>query len=68
MSLRKLSLFDGALAIVLFVLAAVFSDEEHGVKSVLGAVGWYGFWICLLAMLALSVVTFVRLLKRTSSM
>ena len=67
MSIRKLSLADGALAIVLFVLAAVFADEDHGVKSVLGAIGWFGFWICLLVMVALTVVTLVRLLRRASS-
>ena len=67
LSLRKLTLLDGAAAIVLFVLAAVFVDEEHGVKSVLGAIGWFGFWFCLLVMVLLSVVTIVRLLRRASS-
>ena len=68
MSLRKLALADAAVAILLFALAGLFSDEDDGVKSVLGAIGWFGFWICLLVMLALSVVTFVRLLRRTSTM
>jgi hypothetical protein len=67
MSLRKLSLADAALAIVLFVLAGVFADEDHGVKWVLGAIGWYGFWVCLLVMLVLSVATLVRLLRRASA-
>jgi len=67
MSLRKLSLIDGAAAVVLFALAAVFADEDHGVKSVLGAIGWFGFWACLLVMVVLSVVTLVRLMRRASS-
>jgi hypothetical protein len=66
LSLRTLSIADGGLAIALFVLAAVFSDEEDGVKSVLGAIGWFGFWLCLLVMILLSVVTLVRLLRRAS--
>lgn len=65
--MRKLSLIDAGAAIVLFVLAAVFADEDHGVKSVLGAIGWFGFWFCLLVMVVLSVVTIVRLLRRASA-
>jgi hypothetical protein len=67
-SLRKLSLVDAAFAIVFFALAGVFADEDDGVKSVLGAVGWYGFWLSLLVMLVLSVVTVVRLMRRASTL
>jgi len=68
LSLRKLALGDAAVAILLFVLAALFADADSGVTSVLGAIGWFGFWLCLLVMLALSVVTLVRLLRRASAM
>jgi uncharacterized membrane protein len=68
LSLRKVALADAAVAILLFALAGVFAGEEDGVKSVLGAIGWFGFWLCLLVMVALSVVTLVRLLRRASTL
>ena len=68
LSLRKIALADAGVAILLFVLAALFADAESGVTAVLGAIGWFGFWLCLLVMVALSVVTLVRLLRRASAL
>jgi protein-S-isoprenylcysteine O-methyltransferase Ste14 len=44
------------LGTLLFILAWIFSDDKHGVASVLGGVGWFGFLLCLLAAVILLVV------------
>jgi len=59
-SLRPLVLVDVITGAVLFALAWIFADTNHGVGSVLGAIGWFGFWICVLALLVLGAVWIVR--------
>ena len=48
-----------ALAVPLFILGGVFSDD-HGVKGVLGGIGWFGFLLCVLALIVWAVWTVVR--------
>jgi hypothetical protein len=49
-----------ALDVVLFVLGGVFKDDSHGIKWVLGGVGWFGFLLTTLALVVLAVAALVR--------
>jgi uncharacterized membrane protein YbhN (UPF0104 family) len=44
------------LGALLFVLAGIFQDDDHGVAAVLGGIGWFGFLICVLVTIVLLVV------------
>jgi len=66
-SLRALALADAAIGAVLFVLAWAFSDADHGIKYVLGGIGWFGFWVCVLAMIVIGVVWLVRARRRPAA-
>ncbi len=55
------------LGAVLLAISAVFKNDEHGIKSVLGGIGWFGFTICVLALIVLALVALGRsVLRRTS--
>ena len=62
-SLRTLAIVDAIVGAVLFILAWAFDDANHGIGAVLGAIGWFGFWICVLALIVLGVVGLVRMLR-----
>jgi len=66
-SLRTLAIADAVVGAVLFILAWAFDDANHGVGAVLGAVGWFGFWLCVLALIVLGVFGLVRLLRRPAA-
>jgi hypothetical protein len=66
-SLRTLAIVDAVVGAVLFILAWVFADTDHGVGEVLGAVGWFGFWLCVLAMIVIGVIWFVRVRRRPAA-
>ena len=66
-SLRTLAIVDAIVGVVLFILAWTFSDADHGIKYVLGGIGWFGFWICVLAMIVIGVVWFVRARRRPAA-
>jgi hypothetical protein len=67
LSLRPLVLADLALGVVLFILAWVFSEADEGAGELVGAIGWFGFWACVLAMLALGIVAAVRRFRRPAT-
>ena len=48
------------VAVVLFVLSGVFKDDDHGVKWVLGGIGWFGFLLCALVLIVLALVALAR--------
>jgi len=48
------------LDIALFALSGVFKDDTHGVRWVLGGIGWFGFLLCVLALIVLTVVALGR--------
>ena len=57
----------GAIAVtgaVLLVLSGVFKDAKHGVSWVLGGIGWFGFLICVVALVVLALVALVRGARR----
>ena len=51
----------------LFALSGVF-DNAHGFEGVLGGIGWFGFLLCVLALIVLVVYTLGRgIFRRTSA-
>ena len=48
----------------LLALGAVFSSNEHGIKWILGGIGWFGFLICALALIVLALVALGRGVRR----
>jgi hypothetical protein len=66
LSLRPLVLADLALGVVLFILAWVLGGRR-GAGELVGAIGWFGFWACVLAMLALGIVAAVRRFRRPAT-
>jgi len=66
-SLRQLVIADVVLGAILFVLAWVFQDSDEGAGEVIGAIGWFGFWLCVLALLVLGVVWLVRRFRRPAT-
>ena len=64
-SLGKIALLLVAAGVVLFVLSASGQDNgfwEDG-PSWLGAIGWFGFLICLLLLIVTGVVAVARRLR-----
>jgi hypothetical protein len=66
-SLRTLAIVDAVVGVVLFILAWVFADTDHGIGEVLGAIGWFGVWLCVLAMIVIGVIWFVRTRRRPAA-
>ena len=51
----------------LFALSGVF-DNAHGFEGVLGGIGWFGFLLCVLALIVLAVYALGRgLFRRVST-
>lgn len=51
----------------LLALGAVFSNDEHGIKWILGGVGWFGFLVCALALIVLALVALGRGVRRKAT-
>jgi hypothetical protein len=65
--LYKTMIGTAGLGAMLLALSAVFENDEHGIKWVLGGIGWFGFMICVLALILLALVALGRsVLRRTS--
>ena len=57
----------GGVAIIgafLLVMSGVFKNDQHGVRWVLGGIGWFGFLLCVLTLIVLGVVAIARLARR----
>jgi hypothetical protein len=67
MSLRPLVIADVVLGAILFALAWIFADTDEGAGEVVGAIGWFGFWLCVLALVVLGVAWLVRRLRRPAT-
>ena len=51
----------------LFALSGIF-DNAHGFEGVLGGIGWFGFLLCVLALIVLALVALGRgVFRRTST-
>lgn len=55
MKLYKVMGGIGALAVLLLLLSYPFRNDEHGVKWILGGIGWIGFMLCVLALIAIAL-------------
>jgi len=56
------------LAVALLFLSYPFRDDEHGVKWILGGIGWFGFFLCMLALIVLGLFALGRgIYRRTSA-
>jgi hypothetical protein len=55
------------LGAVLFVMGGVWADA-HGFTGVLGGIGWFGFLLCVLALIVLTVTALGRgIYRRTAA-
>ena len=50
----------------LFALSGVFADS-HGTEGVLGGIGWFGFWVCVLGLIVLALVALRRSVARRTA-
>ena len=51
-----------ALDVCLFALSGVptFRDAKHGIKDVIGGIGWFGFMLTTLALIVYSAALLIR--------
>jgi hypothetical protein len=57
----------GAVAILgacLLLFSYPFRNDEHGVRWVLGGIGWSGFLLCGLTLVMLTLIALARLVHR----
>lgn len=61
-TLHKLMLALLVLAIALIGISGIpaFRNADHGVKYVIGAIGWFGGLVCALVLIVLAIVSLVR--------
>lgn len=58
----------GVLAAVLLAGSYPFRNDEHGARWILGGIGWFGFLLCVLALIVLALVALGRsVFRRTST-
>jgi hypothetical protein len=67
MTLYKTMSGIGVLAACLLGLSYPFRNDSHGVKDVLGGIGWFGFWVCVLALIVLALVALGRSIRRRTT-
>src|SRR6185312_10768383 len=59
-SITKTMLGTAVLGAVLLAVSYPFRDDEHGVRWVLGGIGWFSFLLCMLALIVLALVALGR--------
>ena len=65
--LYKLMIGIAVLAVPLLVMSGVW-DNAHGFTGVLGGIGWFGFLLCVLALIVLALFALGRgVFRRTSA-
>lgn len=57
----------GALAVALLLLSYPFRNDEHGIRWILGGIGWFGFLACVLALVVLALVALGRGIRNRTS-
>ncbi len=50
----------GILAVVLLALSYPFRNDEHGIRWILGGIGWLGFLLCVLTLIVLALAALGR--------
>jgi hypothetical protein len=66
MKLAKILVPLLVLDFALFSMSGVFKNDKHGVRWVLGGVGWFGFLLTSLAVIVVAVAALVRSRRRTT--
>jgi len=66
-SITKAMLGTAVLGAVLLAVSYPFRDDEHGVRWVLGGIGWFGFLLCMLVLIVLAVVALGRSVFRRAA-
>jgi hypothetical protein len=66
-SIPKTMIATAVLGAVLLAASYPFRNDEHGVRWVLGGIGWFGFLLCMLALIALAVVALGRSVFRRAT-
>jgi hypothetical protein len=57
-----------ALAVVLLLGGYPFRNDEHGIRWILGGIGWFGFLVCVVALIVLALYALGRgVFRRTSA-
>jgi hypothetical protein len=65
--LYKLMIGIAVLAVPLLVMSGIWADA-HGFTGVLGGIGWFGFLLCVLALIVLALYALGRgVVRRTST-
>jgi hypothetical protein len=65
--LHKFMIGTAVIAVPLLALSGVY-DTAHGFKGVLGGIGWFGFLLCVLALIVLTVYALGRgIYRRTTT-
>jgi len=54
----------GALGLALLALGYPFRNDSHGVKWVIGGVGWFGFLACAVVLIVLALAALGRTVFR----
>jgi hypothetical protein len=53
-----------AVGACLLILSYPFRNDDHGVRWVLGGIGWFGFLLCVLTLIVLALVALGRTIRR----
>lgn len=51
----------------LFALSGVFRHAHHGIGNALGAIGWFGFLVCVLGLIVLALAALGRGIVRRAA-
>ncbi|HST16676.1 MAG TPA: hypothetical protein VLK36_03340 [Gaiellaceae bacterium] len=66
--LYKTMIAVAALGVGLFTLSGILRNADSGVTGVLGGIGWFGFWACVLGLIVLALVALGRgVLRRATA-
>ncbi|HEX7083556.1 MAG TPA: hypothetical protein VF186_05545 [Gaiellaceae bacterium] len=66
-SIGKAMVGTAVLGAILLAGSYPFRDDEHGVRWVLGGIGWFGFLLCAVALIVLALVALGRGLFRRAA-
>jgi hypothetical protein len=67
MKLYKTMSGIGVLAACLLGLSYPFRSSHHGAGWILGGVGWFGFWLCVLSLIVLALLALGRSIRRRTT-
>ena len=66
-SIPKTMIATAVLGAVLLAASYPFRNDEHGVRWVLGGIGWFGFLLTTLLLIVVAVTALVRSRRRAGA-